>query len=152
MRNDPHAHLAVMTGAWELLDQNTATGVARFGTNAWADVNRSALRAALAVLTADGRTVSLFEVPCYGTGDADIPLPERSDPRRIAALNQIYAEVSRSMPNVRIVHWRALVCPGGHRVESIGGVHLWLPDEQHLSSAGAVVVWKWWLPQLRASR
>ena len=149
MHKDPSAHLALMTGAWELLDQKTSAGVVRFGTNAWSDLNRSALRAALDVLTGDGRTVSLFEVPCYGTGDATIPLPERSDTRRIAALNQIYTEVARSTPNVQIVHWRTLVCPGGRRVESIGGVHLWLPDEQHLSSAGAVVVWKWWLPQLR---
>ena len=96
MRNDPHAHLAVMSGAWELLDQKTSAGVARFGTNAWVDVNRSALRAALDVLTADGRIVSLFEVPCYGTGDADIPLRERSDARRIGALNQIYTDDSRA--------------------------------------------------------
>ena len=88
MRKDPHAHLALMTGAWELLDQETSTGVVRFGTNAWINLNTSALRSALDVLTADGRTVSLFEVPCYGTGDADIPLPERSDPRRIAALDR----------------------------------------------------------------
>ncbi len=152
MHNDPRAHLALMTGAWELLDQQTSEGVVRFGTTAWTDLNRTALRTALDVLTSDGRTVSLFEVPCYGTGDVANPLPERSDPRRIAALNQIYTEVARSMPKVQIVHWRTLVCPDGRRVESIGGVHLWLPDEQHLSSAGAVVVWKWWLPQLSGTR
>jgi hypothetical protein len=28
---------------------------------------------------------------------------------------------------------------------------MWLPDDQHLSGAGAVVVWEWWLPQIRAS-
>jgi hypothetical protein len=151
MRKDPHARIALMTGAWELLDQDTPTGPVRFGTNAWTDLNTSSLRAALDVLTADGRTVSLFEVPCYGAGDTNDPVPARSDPQRIAALNQIYTDVARSMPNVQIVHWRTLVCPDGHRIENIGDVHLWLTDDQHLSNAGAVIVWKWWLPQLRAS-
>ena len=53
------------------------------------------------------------------------------------------------MTRVQIVHWRTLVCPGGHRAENIDGVHMWLADDQHLSEAGGVVVWKWWLPQLR---
>jgi peptidoglycan/LPS O-acetylase OafA/YrhL len=151
MRNDPTARLALMTGAWETLDQATGSGVARFGTPAWTDLVTSSLRLALGVLTADGRTAYVFEVPCYGVGNANDPLPERYDPRRIDALNEIFSSVARSMPRVRIVHWRALVCPGGHRVESIRGTHLWLPDDQHLSADGAFVVWKWWLPQLRAS-
>ncbi|HUI48476.1 MAG TPA: hypothetical protein VL119_07250, partial [Acidimicrobiia bacterium] len=61
-----------------------------------------------------------------------------------------FADVARTMPHVEIVHWRDLVCPGGKRAESIDGVHLWLPDDQHLTYAGAAVVWRWWLPQLRA--
>ncbi|MDQ1382146.1 MAG: hypothetical protein QOJ71_2865 [Actinomycetota bacterium] len=152
MRNDPDARLVLMSGAWELLDQVTPTGVVSFGTDAWTDLNASSLRGALKVLTADGRTVFLFEVPCYGAGDTTDAFPARSDPRRIAALNQIFSDVARSMPGVRIVHWRTLVCPGGHRVERIRGVHLWKPDDQHLDSAGSVVIWKWLLPQLRVSR
>jgi peptidoglycan/LPS O-acetylase OafA/YrhL len=152
MRKDPHARLALMSGAWELLDQVTPTGVARFGTRAWLDLQTSSLRAALDVLTADGRTVSLFEVPCYGTGDSTDSFPARSDPLRIAALNQIYSEVAASMPRVRLVHWRSLVCPDGRRAESVRGVRLWKIDDQHLTPSGAVVIWRWWLPQLRASR
>jgi hypothetical protein len=151
MRKDPTARLAIMAGAWEALDQKVGTGVVRFGTSAWTDLITSTLRLALGVLTADGRTVYLFDVPCYGTGDANDPIPERSDPRRIAALNEIFVNVARSTPKVRIVDWRTLVCPGGHRAENVGGVHLWLADDQHLSYPGAVVVWKWWLPQLRAA-
>lgn len=149
MRKDPTARLAVMAGAWEALDQKVGTGVVRFGTSAWTDLITSTLRLALGILTADGRTVYLFDVPCYGAGDANDPIPERSDPHRIAALNEIFVNVARSTPKVRIVDWRTLVCPGGHRAEAVGGVHLWLADDQHLSYPGAVVVWKWWLPQLR---
>ena len=151
MQADPHARLALMTGAWEALDQVTGAGIVRFGTTAWTDLISSSMRLALGVLTGDGRTAYLFEVPCYGVGDANAPLPERGDPQRIDALNAIFADVARSMPRVRIVHWRALVCPNGHRAERVGGVQLWHSDDQHLTDAGAVVVWKWWLPQLRVS-
>ena len=152
LRQDPDARLVLMTGAWEVLDQSTAAGIVRFGTRAWTDLISSSLRTALGVLGADGRTVYLFEVPCFGAGDVANPYPERSDPRRIAAVNQIFADVARSMPRVQIVHWRTLVCPGGKRAESIDGVRLWQADDEHLSDEGAVVVWKWWLPQLRAAR
>jgi peptidoglycan/LPS O-acetylase OafA/YrhL len=152
MRRDPLARLALMTGAWEVLDQSTTAGIVRFGSRGWTDLISSSLRTALGVLGADGRTVYLFEVPCFGAGDVANPYPERSDPARIAAVNQIFADVARSMPRVQVVHWRTLVCPGGKRAESIGGVRVWQADDEHLSDGGAVVVWKWWLPQLRAAR
>jgi hypothetical protein len=152
LRKDPHARLAVMAGAWETLDQKAPDGsTVRFGTQQWTDLITSSVRNALGVLSADGRTISLFQVPCYGAGDANDPIPERQDPARIAAVNDVFTNVAQTMPNVKIVPWRDLVCPNGKRAEDIDGVHMWLHDDQHLSGAGAVVVWKWWLPQLRAS-
>jgi hypothetical protein len=138
-----------MTGAWDILDQESRAGVVRFGTPEWTKLVTTSLRAALQVLTSDGRTAHLFEVPCYGAGDANFPLPERSDPARIAALNAIFEKTAQAMPRVAMVHWRSLVCPGGHRIESLGGVRLWEPDDVHLTERGGVLVWKWWLPQLR---
>lgn len=151
VRDEPKSRLALMTGAWEILDHQTPSGEVKFGTPAWTNLVSSSLRTALQVLGADGRTVYLFEVPCYGAGDVNDAFPERSDPARIAALNQIYVSVAHSMPHVQMVDWRTLVCPAGKRAEKIGGVHMWLADDQHLSDAGGVVVWKWWLPQLRAA-
>jgi peptidoglycan/LPS O-acetylase OafA/YrhL len=152
LRKDPKARLAVMAGAWETLDQKAPDGsTIRFGSQAWTDLITSSVRLAVGVLGSDGRTVYLFQVPCYGEGDANDPLPERHDPARIAAVNGIFTTVARSTPHVKIVPWRDLVCPNGQRAENINGVHMWLPDDQHLSGDGAVVVWKWWLPQLRAS-
>lgn len=153
LRADPGARLMLMTGAWEILDHQSATGVVRFGTPAWTDLVTSSLRRALAVLTSDGRTVSLWEVPCYGAGDVADPIAERSDPRRIAALNAIFDDVARTTAHVQMVRWRTLVCPSGKRAEVVDGVQLWQSDDQHLTDAGAVVVWKWWLAQIRpASR
>ncbi len=153
MRNDPKARLAVMAGAWEVFDQKTATGVVRFGTPAWTDLITASTRRALDVLTADGRTVYLFEVPCYGAGDGTNTLmTERGDPKRVDAVNAIFAKVAHEVPHVEIVHWRTLVCPGGRRADKINGVDVFLTDQQHLTNAGAVEVWKWWLPQLRVAR
>jgi peptidoglycan/LPS O-acetylase OafA/YrhL len=149
LHKNPHAVVALMTGAWDILDQESSAGVVRFGTPEWTSLVTTSLRSALQVLTSDGRTVQLFEVPCYGAGDANFPLPERSDPARIAALNEIFEQTAQAMPRVEIVHWRTLVCPGGHRVESLGGVRLWEPDDVHLTERGGVLVWKWWLPRLR---
>jgi hypothetical protein len=152
LRKEPKSRVALMAGAWETLDQKLQDGTTvRFGTQAWTDLITSSVRLALGVLGGDGRTVYLFQVPCYGAGDANDPMPERQDPARIAAVNDIFTNVADSMPNVKIVPWRDLVCPNGQRAENIDGVHMWLPDDQHLSYAGAAVVWKWWLPQLRAS-
>ena len=141
-----------MTGAWDILDQRTPAGVVRFGTPAWTDLVTTSMRAAVRLLTSTGRTVHLFEVPCYGSGDANYPLPERSDPKRIAALNAVFEQVASELPHVEMVRWRALVCPGGHRAEKLDGVSLWQPDNVHLSAAGGVLVWKWWLPQIRSSK
>jgi peptidoglycan/LPS O-acetylase OafA/YrhL len=149
MRADPKARLMLMTGAWEILDHRTPTGIVRFGTPAWTELVRSSLHTALTMLTSDGRTAYLFQVPCYGAGDVADPIPERADPRRIAALNTIFAEAARTTPHVRLVQWRRLVCPGGHRAETLDGADLWQPDDQHLTDAGAVKVWQWWLPQIR---
>jgi peptidoglycan/LPS O-acetylase OafA/YrhL len=152
LRRDPNAVVSLMIGAWDILDQEIDGNVVRFGTSEWTDLVTVSLRNALQILTGDDRTVHLFEVPCYGAGDANYPLPERSEPARIAALNGIFAGLAKTLPRVEIVHWRAFVCPNGHRVESIGGTRLWEPDDVHLTDAGGVEVWKWWLPQLRASR
>jgi peptidoglycan/LPS O-acetylase OafA/YrhL len=150
LRLDPHAVVALMTGAWDILDQRTNAGVVKFGTQQWTDLVTLSLRGALQVLTADGRRVQLFEVPCYGVADANFPLPERADPKRIAALNRIFGAVAQEMPRVELVPWRTLVCPGGHRVETLHGVRLWKSDHVHLTEQGGVLVWKWWLSRLRA--
>jgi hypothetical protein len=152
LRREPHAVIALMTGAWDVLDHRTSTGVVRFGTPEWTNLVTLSLRSALQVLTTGGRAVHVFEVPCYGGGDPNFPLPERGDSERVAALNGILERLAAEMPHVEMVRWRTLVCPNGHRVETLDGVRLWKSDDVHLTEAGSVLVWKWWLPQLRAER
>jgi len=146
---DPRGTVVLMAGAWDVLDHRVDGARVRFGTPAWTQLVSSSYRNALRVLTAGGRTVHVFEVPCFGTGDPAAPLADRSDPHRIGAVNAIYERLAGEMPRVKIVRWRELVCPGGRRAEVIDGVRLWDPDEVHLTEAGAVLVWKWFLPQVR---
>jgi peptidoglycan/LPS O-acetylase OafA/YrhL len=148
LANDPTATIAVMTGAWEVLDHRVHGTTIKFGTPEWTALVTDSLRTAVHLLADTGRPVYIFQVPCYGAGDPQYPLPERADPKRIAALNGIFEQLTREMPNVKIVRWRDLVCPGGHRVERAGGKHLWDTDDVHLSEPGVIAVWKWWLPQL----
>jgi peptidoglycan/LPS O-acetylase OafA/YrhL len=145
---DHTATLALMTGAWEVLDHRVHGQTVKFGTPAWTTLVTDSLRQGVHVLADSGRTVYVFQVPCYGVGDPQFPLTERSDPKRIDAVNAIFAQMAREMPNVKIVPWRDLVCPGGHRVEKIDGKQLWEPDDAHLTAPGALAVWRWWLPQL----
>jgi hypothetical protein len=146
---DPGAVVVLMAGAWDVLDHRLDGARVRFGMPEWTQLVASSYRSALRVLGADGRTVHLFEVPCFGTGGPASLLTDRGDPRRIAAVNAIFETLAREMPRVKIVRWRELVCPGGRRAEEIDGVHMWEPDDVHLTEAGAVVVWKWFLPQVR---
>ncbi len=150
LRQDPHAALMLMTGAWDILDHRVNGHDVKFGTPEWTQLVSSSLHDALATLTSDGRTVYLFDVPCYGEGDPNSPIPERADPKRIAALNAIYADAARANPHVQLVNWRTLVCPDGHRVEELDGKPAWQADNVHLSDAGALAVWQWWLPQVRS--
>jgi peptidoglycan/LPS O-acetylase OafA/YrhL len=152
VRKDPKAVLALMTGAWDVLDHQAGTGRVNFGTRAWTDLVTNSFRTTLRMFTDAGHTVHLFEVPCYGAGEALDRIPERADPRRVAALNAIFEQLVREMPRVKIVRWRNLVCPGGHRIDEIDGVRMWEPDHTHLTEKGALVVWKWFLPQVRGSR
>ena len=147
LTRDPTATRLVMTGAWDIYDHEVDGQRIRFGTQAWHDLIFNSTRAALELLTVKHAPVYLFELPCFGQGDVAMPSPERSDPARITAMNSIYAELAASMPNVKIIHWRALVCPNGHRVESINNVQIWQRDETHVTEGGAVIVWKWLLHQ-----
>ena len=137
----------VMTGAWDIYDHEIDGTRVRFGTQAWHDLVFNSTRAALQLLTVKSATVYLFELPCFGAGDVTVPSQERSDPTRIAAMNAIYQQIAATTPRVQIIRWRTLVCPDGHRVETIDHARLWQADEAHLTEGGAVVVWKWLLKQ-----
>ena len=149
---DKGAVLALMLGAWEILDQRVNGVTLKYPDPRWSALVERSLRHAVAVLAAHGRTVHVFQVPCYGTGDPQHPLPARGDQGRVNAINAMLERIAHEIPRVQVVRWRDLVCPNGTRVEKVNGVQLWQNDNVHLTEPGVVQVWKWWLPQLRRAQ
>ncbi|HTL86433.1 MAG TPA: acyltransferase family protein, partial [Acidimicrobiia bacterium] len=147
--HDPSAVMAIMAGGWDVLDQAVNGKRVRFGTPEWTDLETRSVRDAFTTLTAGGRPLYVFEVPCYGSGDPSAPIPERADRNRVDAVNAIYRQVAAENPLVHIVPWRDIVCPNGKRAERYNGVDLWENDDVHLTPEGALAVWEWWLPQIR---
>ena len=147
LRDEPDATLAVMTGAWDVLDHRVDGRTISFGTDEWTNLVRDSYRHAFGILTGDGRNVYVFAIPCYGEGEAAFPLPARAEKARIDAVNGFVDEIAAENPRVKIIPWRDIVCPGGTRAEEFNGVDLWESDGVHLTTEGAQAVWNWWLAQ-----
>ncbi len=81
LQADPGAVVVLMAGAWDLLDHRVDGERVRFGTPEWTELVTSSYRDALRALSGSGRTVDVFEVPCFGTGDPAAPLPDRGTRR-----------------------------------------------------------------------
>jgi peptidoglycan/LPS O-acetylase OafA/YrhL len=147
--HDRGAVLAVMTGAWEVLDQRIGNTTYKFPSPQWHALVEGGLHKAISLLAGNGRTVYVFPVPCYGSGDPLHPLPARGDPARIRAVNAMLDRIAGEIKRVKLVPWLDVVCPHGRRAATFNGVNLWENDNVHLTVNGAIAVWKWWLPQLR---
>ncbi|HEX5095661.1 MAG TPA: acyltransferase family protein, partial [Acidimicrobiia bacterium] len=147
---EPDAVRVIHTGAWEVLDHRVDGKTVRYGTAEWTELVRSSYERAFDLLTNDGRTVFVFQTPCYGDGDPAYPLPERAQPQRVDAINVIIDELAAANSRVVVVPWRDVVCPGGTRAEALDGADLWEADGVHLTDDGAVAVWKWFLGWLDA--
>ena len=65
--------------------------------------------------------------------------PNTSDPKRIKAYNEILTQATAGLPDVHLVKFHALVCPGGQHLETVHGEDLWQGDGVHLSDAGRAV-------------
>jgi hypothetical protein len=139
----------LMIGAWELLDHTVDGRTISFGTPAWTALVRHAVDDAITALRSARSPIFVFDVPCYPNRDAALPLPERSDPTRIKALNEILQRATDGVPGVHFVKFAALVCPNGHHLESVHGDDIWQGDGVHLNEPGAVFVWRWLLPQIK---
>jgi peptidoglycan/LPS O-acetylase OafA/YrhL len=139
----------LMTGAWEILDHVADGSTVSFGTPAWTALVRHAVNDAIRTLGSAQAPVFVFDAPCYPNRNTILPLPERTDPRRIKAFNEILTQAADGHPNVHLVKFHALVCPRGRHLESVHGKDIWQGDGVHLNEAGAVFVWRWLLPQIK---
>ena len=147
----PDGTIVVMDGAWDLLDQRVNDTTVRFGTPEWDALVTASVRDATDLLSASGRPVYVFEVPCYPKSAKSDALPERADPVRVAALNGVLRRIADENPNVHVVPLREAVCDGDRARTTLDGAGLWEADGTHFTPAGARAVWRWWLERMPRS-
>ena len=148
LASSPPDAAVLMIGAWEVLDHTVDGHTVTFGTPEWTALVQGAVDDAITTLRAAGKPVFVFDVPCYPNRDAAVPLPERSDPTRIKALNTILHHATDGVAGVHLVNYSALVCPNGQHLDTVDGTDIWDGDGVHLNEPGAVFVWRWLLPQI----
>ena len=111
------------------------------------------LDTATEVLNARGASVVLLTSPCFGKPDSGLGgIPERSDPARVRAMNDVLRTYAKGHPaRVSLVDLHAFLCPRGSYTPTVAGVNARDPDGTHLSPDGSKVVWRWLARQLRAA-
>jgi hypothetical protein len=141
-------------GPWEVYDHQLAGGrVLRPRTPAMAAAYRAALTAGIdgTVAARPDVRIALMTVPCLRErnallGGAESP---RNDPANLAWINHQTALVAHGFGGrVLLVDLGPLVCPGGHWVETIGGVDL-RTDGVHFTPEITPVVWAYIMRQVR---
>ncbi len=134
----------LMTGAWEILDHVADGSTVSFGTPEWTALVRHAVDDAIRTLGSARAPVFVFDAPCYPNRNTTLPLPERTDPRRIKAFNEILANGGRSVTRTSTSSSSTPpCCARGRHLESVhAGKDIWQGDGVHLNGAGAVFVWR----------
>jgi peptidoglycan/LPS O-acetylase OafA/YrhL len=138
----------VMIGAWELYDHQVDGRTLRVGTPAYTGFLRGELERVVATLHARGARIAFTTVPCYGQPESTRGGPERSDPKRIAAVNRIIDQtVQAHRSYVGKIDVSSFLCPGGKLRDKLDGVKLRY-DGVHYSPGGAALTWHWLGPRM----
>ncbi|HEX3668000.1 MAG TPA: acyltransferase family protein [Acidimicrobiia bacterium] len=143
----------VLVGAWDVVDHRIDGNILPVGTDAWVVYMTHQLDTATDVLSARGARVVLLTSPCFGQPDSGLDgIPERSDPARLRAMNDVLRTYAKVHPaKVSLVDLHSFLCPGGSYTPTVDGVHARDPDGTHLSPDGSKLVWRWLARQLRTA-
>jgi hypothetical protein len=87
-----------------------------------------------------------MSVPCMEPSGDD-NTTARTDPARIAAVNQVIADAAASRPTVGVADLGSVLCPDGTPVGEVDGERIRY-DGVHVSATGSDLVWSWLFPQL----
>jgi peptidoglycan/LPS O-acetylase OafA/YrhL len=145
---DPDVAL-VMVGAWEVLDQRIDGIDYRFPAVEWTALVHDQFDDAVAIAASTGAPVVVMSVPCM-EASGDDNTTARTDPERIAAVNEIIADVAASRPTVSVADLGSVLCPDGTPVGDLDGERVRY-DGVHVSAAGSDLVWRWLFPQIEAA-
>lgn len=137
----------LVTGAWEVYDQEYQGQRLRVGTDAMRDVLLEHLNDRIAAYRAAGAKVLLPLVPCFGEQPGSAG-NERSDPSRRAWFNDILREIAATQPGVELIDPSTVLChPDGTVVTGIAGLTGGVPrpDGTHYDAPGRAWIWKQFL-------
>ncbi len=87
-----------------------------------------------------------MSVPCMEPS-GDEGTTARTDPARVAALNEIIATEVQASPRARVADLGSVLCPGGEPLQTVDGEQVRY-DGVHVTAAGSDLVWSWLFPQL----
>jgi hypothetical protein len=145
--------VVVSYGAWEVYDELYQGHVYEVGDPALRKLLEQALQQDIDFLSASTRGPIVFlDVPCFEERGLSLggPKSQRNDPRRIAWVNAIIAEmVARNPVRTRMVKISPFLCPGGKFRSSVEGLPL-RPDGVHFTINSAQAAWRWLSPQITA--
>lgn len=142
---DPDITL-VMVGAWEVLDQRIDDVDYRYPSPEWSSLVREQFDDAVSIAASTGAPVVVMSVPCMEPSGDD-NTTARTDPARIAAVNEIIADAAASRPTVGVADLGSVLCPDGTPVGEVDGERIRY-DGVHVSATGSDLVWSWLFPQL----
>jgi peptidoglycan/LPS O-acetylase OafA/YrhL len=143
----------VLVGAWDVVDHRINGDILPVGTDAWVLYMTHQLDTATDVLSARGARVVLLTSPCFGQPDSGLDgIPERSDPARLRALNDVLRTYAKAhAARVSLMDLHGFLCPRGTYTSTVDGVNARDPDGTHLSPDGSKLVWRWLARQLRVA-
>ena len=138
----------VMVGAWEMLDHRVEGVDYRFPSAEWHDLVGGGIDDAIGIAARTGSSVVVMSLPCMEpSGDEDTTA--RTDPARLAAVNEMFAASAARRPGVVVADLGSVLCPDGQPIDTIDGERVRY-DGVHVSATGSDHVWQWLTPQLDA--
>ncbi|HSL73477.1 MAG TPA: acyltransferase family protein [Ilumatobacteraceae bacterium] len=145
MTIDPDV-VVVMVGSWEMLDHRVDGIDYRFPSDAWYQLVSSGIDDAIGIAASTGSPVVVLSLPCMEpSGDEDTTA--RTDPARLAAVNDMFAASAAGRPGVVVADLGSVLCPDGQPIGNVDGEPARY-DGVHVSAAGSDHVWRWLFPQL----
>lgn len=130
----------ILAGRWEVVNRTYRGEWTNIENAAYATYVKHQLETAVRIAVSGGARVVLLTAPCFDTGEQPNgqPWPEDS-PARLAIYNHIVRQVAASSPDVSVINFNAMACPGGRYEEFVDGQQVRMSDGVHFTLTGGNV-------------
>ncbi len=149
IRDEDPSIALVGIAKWDVSDLAVDDEILELGTEAYDRAVMVELDRDVALLSAGGARMIVIGLPCMRPTEeiANPFAPLRTDPARVAHLNQLVQTWADGRPNVAFVDLAAFTCPTGEFQAELDGVELFV-DGVHFTPDGARLVWSWLVPEI----